>query len=50
LKNVASGRDPALRGVWKYSHILKYAPLSKAPRALADSPMLVFPQPAGVVD
>jgi hypothetical protein len=46
LKNGASGRDPALHGVWKCSHIVEYAALSKAPCALADSLMLVFQHPA----
>jgi hypothetical protein len=45
LKNGASGRDPALRGSCKCSHIGRYAALSKSPRALADDPMLVFQQP-----
>jgi hypothetical protein len=45
LKNGASGRDPALHGVWKCSHIDEYAALSKALCALADSLMLVFQQP-----
>jgi len=45
LKNGASGRDPALRGFCKCSHISQYAALSKSPRALADGPMLVFPHP-----
>jgi hypothetical protein len=35
-KNGASGRDPALHGVWTCSHIDEYAALSKAPCALAD--------------
>jgi TRAP-type transport system periplasmic protein len=33
LKNGASGRDPALHGAWKCSHIAEYAALSKAPCA-----------------
>jgi hypothetical protein len=45
LKNGASGLDPALRGFCKCSHITEYAALSKAPRALADGPMLVFQHP-----
>jgi hypothetical protein len=45
LKNGASGRDPALPGVWKCSHMNEYAALSKAPGALADSLMLVFQYP-----
>jgi hypothetical protein len=36
-----------LRGVWECSHIGSYAPLPKAPRALADGLMLVFQQPCG---
>jgi hypothetical protein len=44
-KNGASGRDPALRGSCKCSHISLYAALSKPPRALADGPMLVFQHP-----
>jgi hypothetical protein len=42
LKNGASGRDPALRGFCKCSHINRYAALSKMPRALADGLMLRF--------
>jgi hypothetical protein len=45
LKNRASGRDPALCGFCKCSHIDAYAALSKTPHALADSPMLVFQHP-----
>jgi hypothetical protein len=45
LKNYASGRDPVLRGFCKCSHIMEYAALSKAPRALADDLMLVFQHP-----
>jgi hypothetical protein len=45
LKNGASGRDPALRGYCKCSHISNYAALSKTPRALADGPILVFRHP-----
>jgi imidazolonepropionase-like amidohydrolase len=45
LKNGASGRDPALRGSCKCSHMSPYAALSKSPRALADGPMLVFQHP-----
>jgi hypothetical protein len=45
LKNGASGRDPALRGSCKCSHISQYAALSKSPRALADGLMLVFKHP-----
>jgi hypothetical protein len=45
LKNVASGRDPVLRGFCKCSHIEQYAALSKTPHALADGPMLVFQDP-----
>jgi hypothetical protein len=46
LKNRASGRDPALCGFCKCSHILEYAALSKTPHALADGLMLVFQHPA----
>jgi hypothetical protein len=46
LKNGASGRDPALRGSCKCSHMSQYAALSKSPRALADGLMLVFQHPA----
>jgi hypothetical protein len=46
LKNRASGRDPALRSFCKCSHIIEYAALSKALRALADGLMLVFQHPA----
>jgi hypothetical protein len=46
LKNGASGRDPALRGFCKCSHIDEYAALSKAPHALADGLMLVLQHPA----
>jgi hypothetical protein len=42
LKNRASGRDPALCGFCKCSHINEYAALSKTPHALADGLMLVF--------
>jgi hypothetical protein len=45
LKSCGSGRDPALRGFCKCSHISAYAALSKTPRAWVDSPMLVFKQP-----
>jgi hypothetical protein len=45
-KNGASGRDPALRGFCKCSHISPYAALSKTPRAWADGPILVFQRPA----
>jgi hypothetical protein len=45
LKNGASGRDPALRGFCKWSHLAEYAALSKKPRALADGLMLVFQHP-----
>jgi hypothetical protein len=45
LKNRASGRDPALCGFCKCSHILEYAVLSKTPHALADGLMLVFEHP-----
>jgi hypothetical protein len=48
LENGALGRDPALHGVCKCSHIDEYAALSKAPRALADGLMLVFQQPHGL--
>jgi hypothetical protein len=44
-KNGASGRDPALHGSCKCSHISQYAALSKSPCALADGPMLVFQLP-----
>ncbi len=46
LKNRASGRDPALCGYCKCSHITEYAALSKIPHALADGLMLVFQHPA----
>jgi hypothetical protein len=45
LKNCTEGRDPVLRGFCKCSHIIEYAALSKAPRALADDLMLVFQRP-----
>jgi hypothetical protein len=45
LKNGASGRDPALCGFCKCSHIDEYAALSKTPHALADGLMLVFQYP-----
>jgi hypothetical protein len=45
LKNGASGRDPALCGFCKCSHIFEYAALSKTPHALADGPMFVFQDP-----
>jgi hypothetical protein len=45
LKNRASGRDPALCGFCKCSHINEYAALSKTPHALADGLMLVFQHP-----
>jgi hypothetical protein len=44
-KNGVSGRDPALRAFCKCSHIMKYAALSKTPRALADGLILVFHHP-----
>jgi len=44
-KNCVSGRDPALRGFCKCSHISEYAPLSKTPRAWADGLILVFQHP-----
>jgi hypothetical protein len=44
LKNRASGRDPALCGFCKCSHINEYAALSKTPHALADG-LLVFQHP-----
>jgi hypothetical protein len=44
-KNGFSGRDPALRGFWKCSHIMGYAALSKTPRALADGLILVLQHP-----
>jgi hypothetical protein len=47
LKNGASGRNPALRGFCKCSHIYEYAALSKMPRALAGGPMLVFQRSVG---
>jgi hypothetical protein len=46
LKNCASGRDPALCGYCKCSHMTEYAALSKTPHALADGLMLVFQHPA----
>jgi hypothetical protein len=49
LKNGASGRDPALRGFCKCSHIDEYAALSKTPRAWADDLMLVFEHPVRVL-
>jgi hypothetical protein len=48
LKNCASGRDPALCGCCKCSHIDEYAALSKTPHALADGLMLVFQHPVDV--
>jgi hypothetical protein len=45
LKNGASGRDPALCGFCKCSHMHQYAALSKTPHALADGLMLVFEHP-----
>jgi hypothetical protein len=42
LKNGASGRDPALRGILEMLATYSYAALSRTPRALADGPMLVF--------
>jgi hypothetical protein len=45
VKNGASGRDPALRGFCKCSHIREYAALPKTPHALADGLMLVFRHP-----
>jgi hypothetical protein len=48
LKNCASGRDPALCGFCKCSHILEYAALPKTPHALADGLMLVFQHPVKV--
>jgi len=45
LKNCVSGRDPAMRGFCKCSHIIEYAALSKTPRALADGLILVFQYP-----
>ena len=45
LKKGASGRDPALRGSCKCSHISQYAALSKSPRVLADGLMLLFQHP-----
>jgi hypothetical protein len=45
LKNRASGRDPALCGFCKCSHIVEYAALSKTLHALADVLMLVFQYP-----
>jgi hypothetical protein len=44
-KNGVSGRDPALPGFCKCSHIDEYAALSKTPRALADGLILVFRHP-----
>jgi hypothetical protein len=46
LKNGASGRDPALCGFCKCSHMHQYAALSKTPHALADGLMLVFEHPS----
>jgi hypothetical protein len=46
LKNCAYGRDPALCGFCKCSHIVEYAALSKTLHALADGLMLVFKHPA----
>jgi hypothetical protein len=48
LKNRAEGRDPALRGFCKCSHINEYAALSKTPRALADGLILVFQHPDNI--
>jgi hypothetical protein len=45
LKICVSGRDPALHGFCKCSHISRYAALSKTPRALADGLILVFQHP-----
>jgi hypothetical protein len=45
LKNRALGRDPALCGFCKCSHMTEYAALSKTPHALADGRMLVFQHP-----
>jgi hypothetical protein len=45
LKNCAEGRDPALCGFCKCSHIFEYAALSKTPHALADGLMLVLQHP-----
>jgi hypothetical protein len=42
LKNRAQGRDPALCGFCKCSHIAEYAALSNTPHALADGLMVVF--------
>jgi hypothetical protein len=45
MKKGVSGRDPALRGYCKYSHISQYAALSKTPRTGADGLILVFQYP-----
>jgi hypothetical protein len=47
-KNGVSGRDPALRGFCKCSHINEYAALSKTPCALADGLILVFQHPDNI--
>jgi hypothetical protein len=47
-ENGFSGRDPALRGFWKCSHIMEYAALSKTPRGLADGLILVFQHPDNI--
>jgi hypothetical protein len=45
LKTAPQGREPALCGFCKCSHIDEYAALSKTPHALADGLMLVFQNP-----
>jgi hypothetical protein len=45
MKNRASGRDPALCGFCKCSHMTAYVALSKTPHALADGLMLAFQYP-----
>jgi hypothetical protein len=42
LKNRASGRDPALRGILEMLTYYSYAALARTPHALADGPMLGF--------
>jgi len=48
LKNCADGRDPALCGYCKCSHIPEYDALSKTPQALADGLMLVLQHPVEI--
>jgi hypothetical protein len=48
LKNCAPGRDPALGGFCKCSHIAEYAALSRTPHALAGGRVLVFNAQLGI--